>query len=227
MEFKLIIDWILILRTIMILLIILLILYIAYYYYKKSGMRILILNKENYYELKPILIQKNIDGEELNNVISDIYKDVKNISIDKDTYIKKSGSVIKNISSKLDLLSENILKVQNENINLKNRSELLQHKEKLLEIIILLDDVRKFKETSNTELIEHIESNLVSILISFGVKEYSNEFYNDEFRKFYIFDKEYDVDNLSSFIVKKSGFYLERVDGQTVIRTAVLTKKEN
>lgn len=227
MNFLQTIDWMLILRIILTVLLFAAILFVIVILYKNSNIRIIIARKDNYFKIRDLFLAENLKDNDFVSLINSIYKDMESVSIDKDTYVKKTGGAIQQISIRLSQLSESLTNLENENKNLKNRTIILDHKDKLMQIIILLEDVRKFKIDEFNYILDHVESNLITILTSFGVSEYTTEFLDDEILKYYIFDKEQNNKDDENFIVKKSGFFIERLDGVTVLKAATMTVKED
>ena len=226
MNFLKIIDWILNLKVISFILFFGTAIFGLMTLYKKSNYRIILARKDNYFKIRELLLVESLKDNDFKSLINVIYKDMESVSIDKDIYIKKIGGAIQQIGLRLGQQLETITNLEDENKNLKNRSVYLEHRDKLNQLIILLEDIRKFKEDDYNHVLNHIESNLILILSSFGVSEYTTEFLNDEILKYYIFDKEPIDKDSEEFIIKKSGFYIERLDGITVLKAAVIAVME-
>lgn len=226
MNLLLTINWTLIIQIIFILFLIGIIAITLIYLYKKSKLRILIVNKDSYLNVKEFLLNEKISENNFIQLINSIYKDMELVVKDKDIYVKKTGGAIQQISVRLGQLTESLTNLEKENIDLKNRTALLDHKAKLIHLVILLEDIRRFNTNENDSILNYIELNLKNILTSFSISEFTNEFLNDEILKYYKFDKEYVNQENAEYIVVKSGFYMERLDGITVLKTAILAVKE-
>lgn len=226
MNLLLTINWTPIIQIIFILSLIGIIAITLIYLYKKLKLRILIVNKNSYLNVKEFLLNEKISENNFIQLINSIYKDMELVVKDKDIYVKKTGGAIQQISVRLGQLTESLTNLEKENIDLKNRTALLDHKAKLIHLVILLEDIRRFNTNGNDNILNYIELNLKNILTSFSISEFTNEFLNDEILKYYKFDKEYVNQENTEYIVVKSGFYMERLDGITVLKTAILAVKE-
>lgn len=220
------IDWIRILINLVIFITILGTLFLIYIYYKKSNKTFIIIDKRYYQDAKMLMAKDKLENQNFLSVINGIYQELDKVMNQKETLIKKTGSALQQINSNITNLTDTIADLRAENERLRNRTSLLDKKNNLLLLVILLEEIRKIRNNTNNNELSYIESNVINILLSYGVIEFTVEFLDDDILKYYKFNEMSDHNNLSSYFVSQSGFYINLPDSIYVLKVASLMLKE-
>jgi chromosome segregation ATPase len=164
---------------------------------------------------------ENKESIELNE-INELYDAITQVASHKDSLIKKTGSALKSIDTKIDQFYQSLSRLEEENSQLRNNQKAQDNNRQLKLLTSIIDEIDTFIGNTKEEYLAYVRKTIITVLATLDCYEYSVEFLDQDLIRYY---KILNSSSTNEYRVVKSGFYVPIANGHRIIAYAELTAK--
>jgi hypothetical protein len=164
---------------------------------------------------------ENKESIELNE-INELYDAITQVASHKDSLIKKTGSALKSIDTKIDQFYQTLARLEEENSQLRNNQKAQDNNRQLKLLISIIGEIDTFLSDTKEEYLAYVRKTIITVLATLDCFEYSVEFLDQDLVQNYKIIKQ---SPNNEYQVVKNGFYVPIANGHRIIAYAELTAK--